>query len=174
MRIELEVNGALAAWDCEPHEMLTEVLRRNGLPGVKRGCETGDCGACSVLLDGEEVPSCILLAAQASGHRVTTIEGLGDFTRPHPIQLAFVDSTAVQCGYCTPGMVIATKALLDERPDPSEHEVRECLAGHPCRCTGYKKPVEAVLAAAQALSAHKSAVSDSGDDPCADTARGAR
>ncbi len=170
MKIELEVNGARACWECEPHEMLTEVLRRNGLLGVKRGCESGDCGACSVLLDGEEVPSCLVLAAQASGHAITTIEGVGDFDDPHAIQLAFVDATAVQCGYCTPGMVIATKALLEERPSPSEREVRECLAGHPCRCTGHKKPVEAVLAAAATLRA-RGVVSDSGDDPIADTAR---
>jgi aerobic-type carbon monoxide dehydrogenase small subunit (CoxS/CutS family) len=171
MKIDLEVNGAAVSWECEPHEMLTEVLRKNGLIGTKRGCETGDCGACSVLLDGEEVPSCLVLAAQASGHRVTTIEGLGDFGRPHPIQLAFVDATAVQCGYCTPGMVVAAKAMLDRNDAPTEREVRECLAGHPCRCTGYKKPVEAVLAAAAALRAPHG---DTGDDPTADTARDAR
>lgn len=168
MKIELEVNGARAEWECEPHEMLTEVLRRNGLVGVKRGCETGDCGACSVLLDGEEVPSCLMLAAQAHGHRITTIEGLGDFAAPHPIQLAFVDATAVQCGFCTPGMVIATKALLAEKPEPTNKDVRECLAGHPCRCTGHKKPIEAVLAAAEALRRSRT---DAGDDPSADTAR---
>jgi aerobic-type carbon monoxide dehydrogenase small subunit (CoxS/CutS family) len=170
MKIELEINGARATLTCEPHEMLTEVLRRHGLTGVKRGCETGDCGACSILLDDEEVPSCLMLAAQADGHRITTIEGIGDFASPHPIQLAFVDATAVQCGFCTPGMVVATKALLAEKPEPTNKDVRECLAGHPCRCTGHKKPIEAVLAAAEALRARPT-TSDGGDDPSADTAR---
>ncbi|MCC6528396.1 MAG: (2Fe-2S)-binding protein [Polyangiaceae bacterium] len=148
MKIELKLNGKDVAWDCAPHEFLTEALRRHGLLGTKRGCESGDCGACSVLLDGEEVPSCLVLAAQAAGHEVTTIEGLGDFAGPHPLQKAFVDHTAIQCGFCTPGMVIAAKALLDVEPRPSEHAVRECLAGHPCRCTGYVKPIQAVLAVA--------------------------
>mgnify|MGYP001020681156 CR=1 FL=1 len=146
--IQLRVNGLPVDWECEPQEFLVEALRRNGLIGTKRGCETGECGACSVLLDGEEAPACLVLAAQAGGHEVTTIEGLGDFTRPHPIQESFVDGTAVQCGFCTPGMAIAAKALLDRAPSPTEQEVREVLAGHPCRCTGYVKPIAAVLAAA--------------------------
>ena len=149
MKIELKVNGEPTVLEAAPHEFLTEALRRAGLVGTKRGCETGDCGACSVLLDGEEVPSCILLAAQAAGHEVTTIEGLGDFRKPHPIQLAFVDNTAVQCGYCTPGMVIATKACLDKKAvgeGLTEVEAREALAAHVCRCTGYTKPIKAVMA----------------------------
>lgn len=149
MKIEMKVNGESVAWECEPHEFLTEVLRREGLIGTKRGCESGDCGACAVLVDGIEVPSCITLAAQAAGHEVTTIEGLGTFDAPHPIQREFVDATAIQCGFCTPGMVIATKALLDTTPDPTVQEVRETLAGHVCRCTGYVKPIQAVLAAAR-------------------------
>lgn len=149
MKLELKVNGEAVLWECEPHEFLTEVLRAHGLIGTKRGCETGDCGACAVLLDGVEVPSCITLAAQAAGHEITTIEGLGDFDQPHPLQQSFVDHTAIQCGYCTPGMVIAAKSLLDHTPAPSEQEVRESLAGHVCRCTGYVKPIQAVLAAAE-------------------------
>ena len=150
MKIQLKVNGREHEWDCAPGEFLTEALRRHGLIGTKRGCDSGDCGACSVLMDGEEVPSCLVLAAQAAGHDITTIEGLGDFANPHPIQEAFVDHTAIQCGYCTPGMVLAAKALLDHNPAPTEHEVRECLAAHPCRCTGYVKPIQAVMAAAEA------------------------
>lgn len=149
MKIELEVNGESVTWECEPHEFLTEALREHGLIGTKRGCDTGDCGACTVLMDGEEVPSCLILAAQAGGHEITTIEGLGSFDEPHPIQEAFVDATAIQCGYCTPGMVIAAKGLLDHNPNPSEAEVRESLAAHVCRCTGYVKPIKAVLAAAK-------------------------
>jgi putative selenate reductase molybdopterin-binding subunit len=142
------LNGRPVTWECEPHELLLDALRRHGLTGTKRGCETGECGACSVLLDGEEVPSCVVLAAQASGHDVVTVEGVGDFAKPHPIQEAFVDSTAVQCGFCTPGMVIAVKALLDKNPSPTERDAREALAGHPCRCTGHVKPIQAVLEAA--------------------------
>ena len=153
MKISLTVNGRSVTWACEPHEFLTEVLRREGLIGTKRGCEQGDCGACAVLLDGVEVPSCIVLAAQADGHEVLTIEGLGSFDAPHPIQRAFVDETAIQCGYCTPGMVIATKALLDENPTPEVGDVRETLAGHVCRCTGYVKPIKAVLSAAEKMRA---------------------
>ncbi len=151
MKIELKVNGDAVSWRCEPHEFLTEVLRRHGLRGTKRGCESGDCGACAVLLDGREVPSCIVLAAQAAGHELTTIEALGDFERPHPIQEAFVESTAIQCGYCTPGMVIATEELLRRTPTPTEAQVRTRLAGHVCRCTGHIKPIEAVLRAAESM-----------------------
>lgn len=153
MKVELRVNGYDVTWQCEPGEFLTEALRRHGLIGTKRGCEQGECGVCSVLLDGAEVPSCIILAAQAAGHEVTTIEALGDFEEPHPIQEAFVEHTAIQCGYCTPGMIIAAKALLDQHPEPSERDVREHLASHPCRCTGYVKPIQAVLAAAEKMKA---------------------
>ncbi|MAE70470.1 MAG: (2Fe-2S)-binding protein [Gemmatimonadetes bacterium] len=151
MKIELRVNDRDVSWDCEPHEFLTEVLRRNGLTGTKRGCESGDCGACAVMLDGREAPSCIVLAAQAAGHEITTIESIGSFEAPHAIQEAFVDRTAIQCGYCTPGMVIAAKALIDRNPAPSEREVRRHLAGHVCRCTGHVKPVAAVLEAARGM-----------------------
>ena len=148
MKVELTLNGERVSLEAEPWEFLTEVLRRHGLIGTKRGCENGDCGACAVLLDGEEAPSCIVLAAQAHGHAVETIESVGSFERPHPIQEAFVDCTAVQCGYCTPGMVMATKALLAREPRPCERDAREVMAGHLCRCTGYVKPIQAVLKAA--------------------------
>lgn len=151
MRVEFTVNGEAVCWQCEPWEMLTEALRRHGFLGTKRGCQSGDCGACTVLLDGEPVPSCLMLAAQAGGHQVTSIEGLGDFKNPHPIQEAFVDAAAIQCGYCTPGMVLAAKALVTREPQPTKQQVREALAGHTCRCTGYVKPIEAVLAAARKM-----------------------
>lgn len=149
MRIHLTLNGEETALEAKRYEFLTEVIRRHGLIGTKRGCESGDCGACAVLLDGVEVPSCIVLAAQADGHQVDTIEGVGTFDAPHPIQEAFVDCTAIQCGYCTPGMVMATKALLEKTPEPTERDAREVLAGHLCRCTGYTKPIKAVLLAAE-------------------------
>jgi len=151
MKIELKVNGDAVSWECEPGDFLTEVLRAHGLIGTKRGCESGDCGACTVLMDGEEVPSCIILAAQAAGHTITTIEGLGSFEEPHAIQQSFVDHTAIQCGYCTPGMVLAAKALIARSPDPPELEARPALAGNPCRCTGYVKPLQAVLEAARRM-----------------------
>jgi len=153
MRFEAKVNGRDVAWDFEAHEFLTELLRRNGLIGTKRGCESGDCGACAVLVDGVEVNSCTLLAAQVSGHEVVTIEGIGLVTNALPLQEAFVDTGAVQCGFCTPGMIVATHALLESEPEPSEAQAREVLAGHLCRCTGYVKPVEAVLEAAARLRA---------------------
>jgi putative selenate reductase molybdopterin-binding subunit len=128
-----------------PGATLLDVLRHNGYLGAKHGCQDGSCGTCAVLLDGQIIHACILLAAQADGRRVTTIEGLGTFDQPHPLQSAFVEAGAVQCGYCTPGMILAAKALLDENPHPTEAEVREALSGVLCRCTGYLKPVEAVL-----------------------------
>ena len=154
IRFQAAINGATVDWEVEPHEFLTEVLRRHGLIGTKRGCESGHCGACAVLIDGREVNSCILLAAQASGHEIITVEGVkGEAGRPHPIQEAFVDSGAVQCGFCTPGMVIGTKALLDENSAPSVNDAQKMLAGHLCRCTGYVKCVDAVLDSANRLTA---------------------
>ena len=129
-------------------ELLLDVLRRQGYFGVKRGCEKGECGACAVLLDGKPIASCLMFAAQAEGRQVLTIEGVAVDGKLDPLQEAFLDHGAVQCGFCTPGMVISAKALLDRCPDPSEDQVREALAGHLCRCTGYRKPVEAILAAA--------------------------
>ena len=148
MELHLTVNGQSHHWTIAPGDLLLDVLRRQGYFGVKRGCEKGECGACAVLVDGKPINSCLMFAAQAEGRHVLTIEGVADGGKLDPLQEAFLDHGAVQCGFCTSGMVISAKALLDRRPDPSEEEVREALSGHLCRCTGYLKPVEAVLAAA--------------------------
>jgi aerobic-type carbon monoxide dehydrogenase small subunit (CoxS/CutS family) len=148
MQLHLTVNGTALNWSIAPGELLLDLLRRQGYLGVKRGCEKGECGACAVLLDGKPINSCLMFAAQAEGRQILTIEGVADGDKLDALQEAFLDYGAVQCGFCTPGMVISAKALLNRRPDPSEEEVREALAGHFCRCTGYTKPVEAVLAAA--------------------------
>jgi len=150
IEIRVKVNGEPKQWRIAPGDLLLDVLRGEGYYGVKRGCESGECGACTVLVDGQAINSCLMFAAQADGCEILTIEGLADGDALDPIQEAFLDHGAVQCGYCTPGMILNAKALLTRRPDPSEAEVREVLAGNLCRCTGYKKPVEAVLAAAQA------------------------
>ena len=151
MMFEATINGEPVRWHITPSEFLTEALRRHGLIGTKRGCETGDCGTCSVLLDGREVNSCILLAAQASGHEILTIEGVARGREPHPVQEAFVDKGAVQCGFCTPGMIMSAKAFIDrtlELPEePTRPDVRQALSGNLCRCTGYQKIVDAVLSA---------------------------
>ena len=148
MELHLTVNGKSLNWSIAPGELLLDVLRRQGYFGVKRGCEKGECGACAILLDGKPINSCLMFAAQAEGRQILTIEGVADGGKLDPLQEAFLDHGAVQCGFCTGGMVLSAKALLDRRPDPSEEEVREALAGHLCRCTGYRKPVDAVLAAA--------------------------
>jgi len=151
MSIRLHVNGQERAWKVGPGEYLLDVLRREGYKGAKKGCDNGDCGTCTILLEGRPVLACMMFAAQAHGRRITTIEGLGTPDQPHPIQQAFVEAGAVQCGFCIPGMVLATKALLDENPDPDEKAVRRALDGNLCRCTGYVKQVEAALLAAKKL-----------------------
>ena len=148
MDLQLTVNGTARHWTIAPGDILLDVLRREGFFGVKRGCETGECGACTVLLNGRPVNSCLIFAAQAEGAEILTIEGVAKPGALDPLQEAFLDHGAVQCGFCTGGMILGAKALLDHRPNPSEAEVQEALAGHLCRCTGYRKPVEAVLAAA--------------------------
>lgn len=148
MKLRLSVNGVPHTWTIAPGELLLDVLRREGYFGVKRGCEMGECGACAVLVDGRAINSCLMFAAQAEGREIVTIEGLAAGGKLDPLQEAFLDHGAVQCGFCTGGMILSAKALLDRRPDPSEDEIREMLAGHLCRCTGYKKPVEAIQAAA--------------------------
>ena len=145
MNIHFTINGEGRQASVHVGETLLEVLRRLGYVGVKHGCEDGSCGVCTVLLDGQVVHSCILLAVQVQGHDITTIEGIGTYDHPHPLQAAFVEAGAVQCGYCTPAMILSAKALLDENPHPDETEVREALSGVLCRCTGYFKVVEAVL-----------------------------
>jgi aerobic carbon-monoxide dehydrogenase small subunit len=150
MRVALVVNGAEREADVWEGESLLFALReRLGLPGSKNACEQGECGSCSVLLDGELVCSCLVLAAQADGHEVVTVEGLGAHGDLHPVQQAFVDAGAVQCGFCTPGLVVATAALLERSPSPSEDEIREALSGNLCRCTGYQKIFDAVRLAAR-------------------------
>jgi carbon-monoxide dehydrogenase small subunit len=149
VRIDVIVNGERAEADIWEGESLLYALReRFGLPGSKNACEQGECGSCSVLLDGELVCACLVLAAQADGHDVVTVEGMGAGDL-HPVQQAFVDAGAVQCGFCTPGLVVATAALLEQTPDPSEHEIREALSGNLCRCTGYTKVFDAVRLAAK-------------------------
>jgi xanthine dehydrogenase iron-sulfur cluster and FAD-binding subunit A len=150
-RIDISVNGEVRHARAEARTTLLELLRREGFWGAKHGCETGECGACAVLLDGRPVCACLTLALRAHGRNVLTVEGLGTPERLHPIQTAFVETGAIQCGYCTPAMELCAKALLDAIPDPSEAEVRDALAGCLCRCTGYVKPVEAVLRAAGPL-----------------------
>jgi carbon-monoxide dehydrogenase small subunit len=149
VKISVNVNGELHEADVWEGESLLFALReRLGLPGSKNACEQGECGSCSVLLDGELVCACLVLAAQADGHDVVTVEGLGAGDALHPVQQAFVDAGAVQCGFCTPGLVVATAALLERTPDPSEDEIREALSGNLCRCTGYQKIFDAVHLAA--------------------------
>jgi carbon-monoxide dehydrogenase small subunit len=148
--IQLKVNGMAYKMEVEPRRTLLELIREDlELTGTKEGCSLGECGSCTVLLDGKPIKSCITLAVQANGREVTTIEGLekADGTL-HPLQQAFIDHGAIQCGFCTPGMVLSAKALLDENPKPTELEVRHAIAGNLCRCTGYQKIVEAILSAA--------------------------
>jgi aerobic carbon-monoxide dehydrogenase small subunit len=150
MRIALRVNGELAEADVWEGESLLYVLReRLGYPGSKNACEQGECGSCSVLLDGKLVCACLVLAAQADGHDVVTVEGLAENGRLHRVQEAFVSAGAVQCGFCTPGLVVAAADLLQRTSDPSDDEIREALSGNLCRCTGYAKIFDAVRIAAQ-------------------------
>jgi aerobic-type carbon monoxide dehydrogenase small subunit (CoxS/CutS family) len=151
MKLHLRINGAARALEIAAGDLLIDVLRAAGLTSVKRGCETGDCGACTILLDRVPLAACLLFAAQAEGRAVETVESLGTADRPHPLQVAFADTGAVQCGFCTPGMLLSAKALLDENPTPTEADVKEALDGHLCRCTGYVKQIEAVLRAAEVL-----------------------
>jgi carbon-monoxide dehydrogenase small subunit len=151
VKIRLRVNGESREADVWGGESLLTTLRDSlELPGSKNACEQGECGSCSVLLDGELVCACLVLAAQADGHEVTTVEGLADGEELHRVQRAFVEAGAVQCGFCTPGLVVATAALLDANPDPSDDEMREALSGNLCRCTGYAKIFDAVRLAARA------------------------
>jgi carbon-monoxide dehydrogenase small subunit len=148
VKISLTVNGEPRECDVWGGESLLFALRdRLELPGSKNACEQGECGSCSVLLDGTLVCACLVLAAQADGHDVRTVEGLADGQRLHRVQEAFADAGAVQCGFCTPGLVVAAAALLEQAPDPSDDEIREALSGNLCRCTGYQKIFDAVRAA---------------------------
>jgi carbon-monoxide dehydrogenase small subunit len=151
-RVNVRVNGERRAADVEPRLLLAHLLR-NGfrLTGTHTGCDTTNCGACTVLLDGQPVKSCTVFAVQANNHDVTTVEGLATASELHPIQEGFKDEHGLQCGFCTPGMMLSAKALLDENPDPTEDEVRWALSGNLCRCTGYQNIVKAVLWAAQKM-----------------------
>src|ERR1700712_4983935 len=166
MRVSFEVNGVQQdADDVWPGESLLYVLReRMGLPGSKNACEQGECGSCPVYLDGEPVCACLVAAGQAIGREVTTVEGLADGEALHPVQQAFVECGAVQCGFCTPGLVVAAHDLLERVPAPSDLEIREALAGNLCRCTGYEKILDAVRLAAARL-AEAPAGGDRGGPP---------
>jgi len=150
--LELKVNGQLYEVFVEPWRTLAEVLREElGLTGVKVACDTGDCGSCTILIDGKAVKSCLMLAPQAKGKEILTIEGLATEEGLHPLQEAFIEHFAVQCGYCIPGMILKAKALLDENPGATEDEIRAGLSGNLCRCTGYVKIVEAIMAAQEMM-----------------------
>ena len=154
--ITLLVNGKLYQEMVEPDELLLDVLREKlNLTGSKKGCGTGDCGACTVIMDGRAVTSCLVLAVSAQGKEILTIEGLAQNGELHPIQKSYIEKDAIQCGYCTPGLIMATKTLLDENPDPTEGEIRAAIAGNLCRCTGYVKIVDAIQDAAQVMGGGK-------------------
>ncbi|MDA7772558.1 (2Fe-2S)-binding protein [Pseudomonadales bacterium] len=152
VHVTTTINDDPVEYVCPADESLLDVLRDNlGLTGVKEGCGTGDCGACSVTLDGQLVCACLVLGAEAEGRTITTVEGMADGEKLHPLQEQFINNAALQCGICTPGFLIAAKALLDENLSPTETEIRYALAGNLCRCTGYDKIVKAVQAAAKDL-----------------------
>ena len=154
IHVAATVNGEPAEFLCEAQETLLDVLRdRLTLTGSKEGCGSGDCGACSVILDGKLVCSCLTLGVEAQGRTVTTIEGIAEGDKLHPVQQKFLEHAALQCGFCTPGFIVASKALLDENPNPTETEARYWLAGNLCRCTGYDKIIRAVLDAAAEMRA---------------------
>ena len=152
--VTLKVNGLDYEIAVEPRRTLAEALRYDlRLTGTKIGCAIGDCGACTVLIDGVPSSSCLMLAVEAESHEIMTIEGVAEGNKLHPVQKAFVKEGAIQCGFCTPGMVISTLALLNENPDPSDDEIRRALSGNLCRCTGYQKIIEAVKEAARQMKA---------------------
>jgi len=152
IKVSTTINGDPVDFICQPDEVLLDVLRnRVGLTGAKEGCGTGDCGACSVMIDGRLVCSCLVLGAEAEGRKIETVEGMADGDKLHPLQTKFLEHAALQCGVCTPGFLIAAKALLAKNPDPTEEEIRFGLAGNLCRCTGYDKIVRAVQAAAKEM-----------------------
>ncbi len=155
MEVTLTVNRAIKSWEVKPGETLLELLRRQGYKSVKFGCGEGACGACTVLLDGRPVNSCLVLAVTAAGKKVETVESLGSVDKPHPLQEAFVEAGAIQCGFCTPGMILSAAALLKKNPRPTEDEIKLALDGNLCRCTGYVQIIEAVKLAARRIGAGK-------------------
>lgn len=147
--IEIILNGESVKVEVRAQETLLDTLRnRLGATEVKNGCGKGDCGSCAVLMDGKAVNSCLTLALQADGREITTLKGLGNEKNPHPLQKSFIHHGAIQCGFCTPGMIVSAKALLDKNPKPSREQIREAISGNLCRCTGYKKIIDAVSSAA--------------------------
>jgi aerobic carbon-monoxide dehydrogenase small subunit len=151
-KIWVTVNGVSHEMEVEPRLLLIDLLRNHlELTGTKLGCGHGDCGACTVLVDGKPANACLLLAVEVDGKKVTTIEGLAEAQRLHPVQQAFIDHGAMQCGFCIPGMILSAKALLDETPHPTEEQVRDAIAGNLCRCTGYAKIVQAILSVSKSL-----------------------
>ena len=151
-RIRLTVNGTLYEIDVQPWETLLEIIRDNlGLTGTKESCGIGECGACTVIMEGKTVNSCLVLAAEADGKQVTTIEGLAEGDKLHPVQQAFIDQGGLQCGFCTPGIILSTKAFLEKNPDPTPEEAAEAMGGHICRCGAYAHITRSVLKAAEKL-----------------------
>ncbi len=151
IRIEFTLNGELTEHFTEPNRTLLTMLREDfDLTGAKEGCGAGECGACTVIMDGEAINACLVLAVEADGRTLGTVEGLSDGRKLDPLQIAFIDNAALQCGYCTPGMIMTAKALLDKNPNPTETEIREGISGNLCRCTGYKKIIEAIQSVADA------------------------
>ena len=155
MEVALTVNGARKSWEVKAGETLLELLRRKGYKSVKFGCGEGSCGSCTVLLNGRPVNSCLVLAVTAEGKEVETVENLGSVDKPHPLQEAFVEAGAIQCGFCTPGMILSAAALLKKNPRPTEDEIKLALDGNLCRCTGYVQIIEAVKLAARRIGARK-------------------
>jgi len=150
--INLKINGEDYKLNVKPNTLLLDLIRDEiGLTGTKRGCDTGECGACTVLIDGIAVNSCLVLAVEVGGKKITTIEGLSNNGKLHPIQETFIEEGAVQCGFCTPGMILSAKALLDKNPTPTEEEIKVAIAGNLCRCTGYKKIIKAISSAAEKM-----------------------
>jgi len=156
MIVKLKVNGETRSADVPPETTLLKLLREHlNLTGAKLGCDVGDCGTCTVIVDGNSVNSCLMLAGRASGHEVTTIEGLASSEQLHPLQEKFEELGALQCGFCGPGMIISAKALLDKNPEPTVFEVKDALSGNLCRCTGYTKIIEAILDAGRIMGTAK-------------------
>ena len=156
INIKVNINDKHYDLNIEPKTLLLDLLRNElGLTGTKRGCETGECGACTVIIDGLTVNSCMVLAAEVNGKNITTIEGLEKDGELHPIQESFMEEGAIQCGFCTPGMVLSAKALLDKNPNPTDEEIRVAISGNLCRCTGYTKIIKAIKSAAQKMSCVK-------------------
>jgi len=150
--INLKINGETSVLNVKSNTLLLDLIRdKIGLTGTKRGCDTGECGACTVLIEGKAVNSCLVLAVEADGKNIVTIEGLAKNGKIHPIQEAFIEEGAVQCGFCTPGMILSTKALLDKNLNPSEEEIKKAIAGNLCRCTGYTKIIKAIKSAAKKM-----------------------